>query len=92
VKPFQEFALAGLDDLLDLLGEVLADAGDIGKRRAALPECRDVAAQLSDRACRISVCPNPERVRALDVEQIGNLVEDRFDGGVVDGDGLTPPP
>ncbi len=92
VQAFQELALAGLDDLLDLLREVLADAGDVGQRRAALHERFDVAAQFADGARGVPVGAHPERVRALDVEQIGDLVEDRLDGSVVAGDGFTPPP
>jgi hypothetical protein len=70
----------------------LADAGDLGQRRTALHERLDVGAQLADGTRRIPVSTHTERVRALDVEQIGDLVEDRLDRSVVAGDGFTPPP
>ena len=47
----------------------------------------DVGAQLADRACCVAVGAHPEGIGALDVEQVGDLVEDGADGGVDDGHG-----
>ena len=43
-----------------------------------------VGAQLADRASGVAIGAHAERVRALDVEQVGDLVEDCRDSGVYD--------
>ena len=90
--PFQELAFAGAHDLVDLLGEILADAGNVGECGALLDQGHEVRPQLADRARRVAIGAYAERVGALDVEQVGDLVEDGADGGVESGhEGATSP-
>ena len=78
--------LAARDDG-DLVGEVPADARQLIKVLALGQHVGDVARQLADQPRRPPVGAHPERVGALDVEQIGNLVELAGDLGVDDWHG-----
>ena len=75
---------AGLDELADLRGEVLADAGN-ARGAAAGVRSASRSASVSDGFRGVAVRANLERVLALDLEQVADLGQDAGDGEVVHG-------
>ena len=73
--------LAGLDDLDDLLLDRLADPLQL-LRRAVERELRDRARRLAHARRRAAVGEDAERLRALELEQVGEEVELVGDLGV----------
>ena len=76
---------AGLDELANLGGEILADAGDrepLGRR-----EVGDPLGGVGDRLRGVAVCADLERVLALDFEEIADFGEHTRDGQVVEATG-----
>lgn len=65
--------------LAHLSREIGADARQCSEVDAARQQDTDVFGQRADRPGRISVGPNPERIRVFDVEEVGDFVEDRND-------------
>ena len=82
---FQQGEMAGAHDLPDLAGEVLADAVQLREVFAGRHQCRDLVREVADDARCVAVGAHPERVRTLDLEQIGEAVEDPRHVGVVYG-------
>src|SRR5207253_7663858 len=81
---FPKRQLAGRDDIADLLGQIFADAGDLGQvfgRRAH--QLGDRLRKIAYGAGRVAVGAHPERVRALDLEEIRHFVEQAGDVGVL---------
>src|SRR6185503_6118672 len=70
--------------LLDLVSQVLANAGNVGERGAALDQIAYVGAELADGASGVAIRAHAEGIGALNVEQIGDLVEDGCDSRVDD--------
>ena len=84
----EQAQLPGADDLADLAREVLADARDVGQPRGTPARHRpDGLRVLLDRPRGVAVGADAERVRALDVEQLGDLAEDARHLGVLDAGG-----
>src|SRR5512135_1857886 len=73
--------------LPDLARQVRANAEQLGVVLARGPQARDVPAQVADDARGVVVGSHPERVGLLPLPQIGDLVEDRRDIGIVPGQG-----
>jgi len=59
----------------DLAREVLADAGQLVEVLTGGHHVGHIARQFADQPRRLAVGAHAERIGALDVEQIGNLVE-----------------
>ena len=78
--------LAASDDG-DLVGEIPADSRQLIKIFALGQHIGDIARQLADQPRRPPIGANPEWVCALDVEEIGNLVQLARDLGIDDGHG-----
>ena len=74
----------GPDDLVDLRVEVRADPRQLREVLARRDRRREVQAQIADGARRVAVGTDAERVRLADLEQIGDVLEDAGDVGVVD--------
>ena len=77
---------AGLDELADLRGEVLADAGNREPLRRR--QVGDPLRSVGDRLRCVAVGADLERVLALDFEQVADLGEDTGDGQIVETHGL----
>ena len=76
--------MPGGDDFVDLAGEVGADAGQPRQVVAALHQHARLLRQVAQDARSIAVGTDAERIRPLDFQQVGDLVEDRGDVGVMD--------
>src|SRR2546427_10001396 len=79
-----EGQLARGHDRRDLLGEVVPDARDL--RQIALARAYDVGQGLRvvpHDARRVAIGPHPEGVGTLDLQEIGDLVEQAGDVGVL---------
>ena len=74
---------AGGGDVADARGEVLADAGD--RQRSGRRSGRRAAGRVGDDLRGGAVGPDPERVLALQLEQVGDLVEQAGDVGFSTG-------
>jgi len=78
--------LAGRDDLGDLLRQVFADPGDVGQIPGAhAHQFRDRLGEVPDGARGVAIGAHPEGVGVLDLEEIGYLVEQPRDVGVLHG-------
>ena len=77
--------MPGADDFADLAGEVVADAGQPGQVLAFFQQQARFLRQFAQRARGIAVGADAERIRALDFQQVGDLLEDGGDVGVMDG-------
>ena len=74
---------AGLDQRGDLLGQILADALDVGQRPLGIGH--DVGrrfGQIVDRPRGVAIGPDAERIRPLKLQQVGNLLENGGDFGI----------
>ena len=81
---FAERQLPRGDDVRDLLGQVLADAGDVGQVLGPrLHQIGDRLGEIPNRTGRVAVRPHPERIRVLDLEEVRDLVEQAGDVGVL---------
>ena len=69
--------VAGLADLADAAGEILADAGNFAQ--AGFVERRQVVRMVRDDVGAVPVRTNLERVVVLDLEEIGDLPQDSGD-------------
>ena len=76
---------AGIDQLADLRGEVLADP----RKLEPFPgrERRDTIGMMRDGLRGVAICPDLERVLVLDLEKIADLGEDPRDGEIVHAGG-----
>lgn len=84
----EQRACTGGDDFPDFEGEVVADSGD-GLQVGALGHHRShVLRMLADRSRRIAGCAHPERIGALNFEQVGNLAENLGGIGIVNRHGV----
>ena len=85
-KLLQQFLVigdrAGVDELADLRGEVLADAGDREPLRRG--QVGEALGGVGDGLGGVAVRADLERVLALDLEKIADLGEDAGDGEVVE--------
>ena len=75
---------AGVEQLADLLGQVLADAFDVGQ--VAVRIGRDVGerlGQVADPPRRVAIGPHAKRIGVLELEQVGDFVEGGGDVAVV---------
>ena len=77
----------GRGDLADPAGEIGADARQLGQRPALRQRGGDVELQVADEARGVAVGTHAERIRLADLEEIGHLLEDPGDVGVVDRHG-----
>lgn len=57
----------------DLLGQILADAGQFFQLLARGQHIRDVARQITDQPRRLAMGTDTKWIRTLDIEQVGNL-------------------
>ena len=81
-----EFQRARADDLGDLLGQVLPDPGDLGQVFRARPDqVGEGLGEVPNRAGGVAVGAHPERVGVLDLEEVGDLVEQPGDVGILHG-------
>jgi hypothetical protein len=71
-----------MQDIDDLLRELLADAGNFSERRALLHQHVELRAELADAARSIAISTHAKRIRALNVEQVGDFIQDGGDAGV----------
>ena len=75
-KFFEHGQRAGLHQSGDFFGQILADALDIGKR--AIRIGHDIGrrfGQIVNRARGVAIGPDPKRIRALELQQIGDMLE-----------------
>ena len=79
---------AGLKDLNDLRGQLLADAGQPGQLLAAGDHIPQLRPQPADGAAGIAIGPDLEGVFTLDLEVVGDPVKDVGDVGVADRHGI----
>ena len=70
-------------DFADLRRQILPDPGELGQRLAARDRRSEVERQVLDRPRPVAIGAHPKRVRLLDLEEIGDLVEHPPDIGVV---------
>ncbi len=84
---FEHRQLAGGCQRGDLLGQVLADALDVGQFRAAgRPRSRPTGSGRSRIvAGRVAIGPDAERVGPLEFQEVGDLVEGGGDFGIGHG-------
>ena len=73
-----ELGVAGLDDLADPRGQILADAGNLAKPGHV--ERRQLVRMVGDDVGAVAVGADLERVVVLDLQQIGDLPEDARNG------------
>ena len=71
----QELQVAGGEQLVDLFGDGLADAGDLGEL-AVLPEGAGVDAEVLEAVGGLAVGEDLVDHLAFDLEQVGDLLED----------------
>src|SRR4029077_16219443 len=79
-----ERQLTGGDDGRDLLGQVVADAGDVGQVFG--PGAHQIGERLGEipnGARGVAVRAHSERIRVLDLEEICHLVEQPGDVGIL---------
>ena len=69
--------VAGLGDLADPRGEILADAGNLAQ--PVVVERRELVRMVGDDVGAVAVRANLERVVVLDLQEIGDLPEDARD-------------
>lgn len=81
-QALQLYAAASGDDLRDLAGEVLADGRQGVEVFSGHQDVVHAAAQVDYRAGSVAVRAHPERIAALHLQQVGNLVEHGGDIGV----------
>ena len=82
---FQKREAAGLDDVRDLAGKVLADAGKLRKIGFRRQHASHALRQAFDRARGAAIGANPKLVFPFYFQQVGRLIEDRRDFGILDG-------
>ncbi len=73
---FEHRELAGVDQLGDFLGQVLADAFDLGRSR--LGSASDVGERLGKSLslrARVAIRAHAERIGVLKLQQVGDFVE-----------------
>ena len=73
--------VAGVGDLADARGEVLADAGNLAQPGRV--ERRELVRMVGDDVGAVAIRANLERVVVLDFQQVGDLAEDARDGQVI---------
>lgn len=73
----QQPALSGLDDLADLGGKVFADAGQLGEVFAVRKQLGDRHAERFEFTRGIAIGTHAERIGVFDLQQIGDLLEQR---------------
>ena len=72
------------DDLGDFLRQIVADARDLREVFGARAhQVRERLGKVADGARGVAVRPHPERVGVLDLEEVGHLVEQAGDVGVL---------
>src|SRR5690606_14644319 len=76
---------SGLADLLDLRCQIGPDAGELWQRLSALQHAGEVTGIVAYGARCIAVCAHAEWVFAEDLEELGDLRENRGDVGIGDG-------
>lgn len=76
-----------LDDLLDLAGQILADTGQSGQILICLNHGAHLPAGVAERAGGVAVGSDAKDIRALDLQQIRDLIEDQGDVRGMDGHG-----
>jgi len=84
-QALQQAAMSGGDDLADLAGEVGADAGQAGQVVAALHQYARLLRQVAQDARSIAIGADAERIRRLDLQQVGDLFENNGDVCVMHG-------
>src|SRR5438477_113709 len=83
---FAKRQLALGDNLRDLLRQVVAYACDVGQVfGAGSDQVRERLREVADGTGGVAVRPHPERVGVLDLEEVGHLVEQAGDVGVLHG-------
>ncbi|MNO95523.1 hypothetical protein D3C76_871670 [compost metagenome] len=70
-------AIAGGDDFIDLAGQVNTDPGQFRQWFATRDDLRQIDGQRPQRSRSVTVSPDPERVGILQLEQVGNIIENR---------------
>ena len=83
----QQRQRARLHNRLDLPRQVLPDVRQLAEVRALLNQVRHRLGQLPKGARGIPVGPDAKLVRVVEGEQVGNLLENGGDIGVMDGHG-----
>ncbi len=86
----QQLEMAGLDQLGDLAGQILADARQLAQILSRRDHGGGGARKVLDRPRGVAVGAHAERVGALDLQQIRQTVEGRGDLGVVKGHSRAP--
>src|SRR3569833_3247643 len=81
---FEDFTAASLDDRHDLVREVLTDTGQARELHVLRHECRYFCAEFFHRARGVAVGAHAKRIFAVDLEEIGDFIEQRGDVGDVD--------
>ncbi len=81
----QHVAAACRRELRDLAGEVGADARVAGERFAALGHLLHVAREFLDGARGVAIGADAKRVGALDLEAVGDFVEEGGDDEILNG-------
>ena len=72
----QHLQLAGRHQGRDLLGQVLADALEVGQLAAGIcDDFRRRLGQVADRAGRVAIGADAERIRPLEFEDVGDGIE-----------------
>src|SRR5262245_61040728 len=79
-------AVAGIGDFTNSGGEVLADAGDLAERVDV--ESGQFVRVIAGDVGAVPIGANLEWVVALDLEKIGDLVENSSDGLIIQSAGL----
>lgn len=79
-----QFAGAGRGDLAQLRREIGADRWNLAEIAAVRDHRRNVAPVVGNRTGRVAIGAHPERIRALDLEHVGDFGEHGRALGIVD--------
>ncbi len=81
--------MAGLGQCGDLVGKILADAGQVGQISAALQHECNLGPETAHDTSGVPVGPDPEGVCLIELEEIGEIIERLRDIGIVNGHGRS---
>jgi hypothetical protein len=81
----ESFELSRHGNLADLFGKIGPDAWNFRQLAFFLGGFGKISRPISNHSRGIAISADPKRIRPFDFEQIGQLVEDRGDLGVVNG-------
>ena len=80
---FKHRGRAGLDNLLDLRRQVFADSGQFGQILPLLEHRSNITGEIAQRASRIAIGTDAERIGAFNFEKVRQLIEVRCDIRIV---------